>query len=172
MGYVVSHLSPDEDVVYEARVHWFIFVRGIIWAAIGIFIWSLPSYGNPSVQMFYAIAGTVILLTGFYKLFNGLVYTASTELAVTTKRVIVKAGLSGKNAIDLDHGDIKDIQVTQEFSGRMFNYGTVAIVGTGGKIPIKRISRPLEFRRHAMKFVGGAAATHPAAASAISATSA
>jgi hypothetical protein len=43
---------------------------------------------------------------------------------------------------------VEAIQVDQGILGRIFNYGTITIVGTGGtKEPFRGIAKPLEFRR-------------------------
>ena len=36
MRYVDNNLMPGEQVVYDAKIHWFIFAPSIIWFALAI----------------------------------------------------------------------------------------------------------------------------------------
>jgi hypothetical protein len=49
------------------------------------------------------------------------------------------------------HSKVESFHVDQGIIGRIFNFGTVVINGTGGaKTPIPKISAPLIFRRQAL----------------------
>jgi len=42
---------------------------------------------------------------------------------------------------------VESVDVDQSFWGRIFNYGTIVVHGTGGSLePLPRIDRPIEFR--------------------------
>ena len=72
----------------------------------------------------------------------------STEFAVTNKRVIWKKGFISRNTGEMNLKKIENVQVNQGFFGRMFGYGDVVIVGTGGtREPFAKIASPLEFRK-------------------------
>ena len=72
----------------------------------------------------------------------------TTELAVTTKRVISKRGLISRKTVELNLAKVEAIGVNQSILGRILGYGTVTVVGTGGtKEPFLYIASPLEFRR-------------------------
>ena len=55
----------------------------------------------------------------------------TTELAITNKRVIAKTGLFQLRTIEIFLEKIESIQVDQSVVGRMFNFGSVVISGTG-----------------------------------------
>ncbi|MBI5720333.1 MAG: PH domain-containing protein [Burkholderiales bacterium] len=72
----------------------------------------------------------------------------STELAVTSKRLIVKHGFIRRSTIEININKVESIQVDQEMLGRMLNFGTLVISGTGtSHAPITGITDPMGFRK-------------------------
>jgi len=72
----------------------------------------------------------------------------SSEFAVTNKRVIWKEGIISRTTGEMTLGKIENVQVEQSVVGRMLNYGTVALVGTGGtRESFDLIGAPLRFRK-------------------------
>jgi uncharacterized membrane protein YdbT with pleckstrin-like domain len=72
----------------------------------------------------------------------------TTELAVTNKKVIGKAGLIRRVSIDMPLGKLESITVDQGIIGRILNYGTIVVRGVGGNaVRFPNIGSPLEFRR-------------------------
>ena len=72
----------------------------------------------------------------------------SSEFAVTNKRVIWKEGIISRTTGEMTLGKIENVQVEQSFVGRILNYGTVALVGTGGtRESFDLIGAPLRFRK-------------------------
>ncbi len=75
----------------------------------------------------------------------------STELVVTSVRIIAKHGLVSRRTTEMLHKKIESLAVQQSIPGRMLGYGTLVIHGTGGGLEsIPNIARPLEFRNAAM----------------------
>ena len=72
----------------------------------------------------------------------------TSEFAITTRRIVIKHGLVQRNTFEMNLSKIETVNVTQSVLGRMLNYGTVEIVGTGGtREAFNDISDPLEFRK-------------------------
>jgi uncharacterized membrane protein YdbT with pleckstrin-like domain len=72
----------------------------------------------------------------------------STELAVTNKRIIVKTGFIQRNTSEMFLEKVESIQVEQGVLGRLFDFGTITVSGTGGdRAPVRNVSQPLEFRK-------------------------
>jgi uncharacterized membrane protein YdbT with pleckstrin-like domain len=72
---------------------------------------------------------------------------ATSEFAVTNKRVIVKIGLIYRQTLELVLTKVETIRVEQSIMGRIFDFGTIVVSGTGGtKEPFKDIASPLKFR--------------------------
>jgi uncharacterized membrane protein YdbT with pleckstrin-like domain len=77
-----------------------------------------------------------------------LIESATSEFAITTKRVIVKLGLISRHTLELNLQRVESVSVEQTLFGRMLGYGTITIIGTGGtREPFHRIADPLGFRR-------------------------
>jgi uncharacterized membrane protein YdbT with pleckstrin-like domain len=73
---------------------------------------------------------------------------ATSEFAITNKRVIIKVGLISRKTVEINLGKVESIGVDQSILGRILDYGTITIVGSGGtKEPFHDISRPLDFRK-------------------------
>lgn len=78
----------------------------------------------------------------------------TTELALTNKRVIAKFGFIRRQTIEININRIESISVNQGFWGRIFNYGSIVVRGTGGShAPIPYIARPMEFRQQFNDFI-------------------
>jgi len=149
MGYVSGNLMPGEQIVYQANIHWFIFVPGAALFVLGLALCALtlPHGIGP-------ILGGIALLVALWWLLKALVVKISTELAVTSKRVIAKTGLVMRHTVELNHSKVESFNVDQGIFGRIFDFGTLIVNGTGGgKTPIPNIDSPLDFRRRAMETI-------------------
>jgi len=147
MGYVNNNLISNENVIYEAKIHWFIFVPSIIFFAIGIY---LTSKGAESGGAF----GAFIILFAIISFVKAIITKSTTELAVTSKRVIAKIGLIRRSTVELNHSKVESFNIEQSIFGRIFGFGTLVLNGTGGgKTPIPNIDAPLEFRKKAMETI-------------------
>ncbi len=125
-SYVEGALVTDEKIVYLGHIS----------------LWSLSSL----------IALGIVLLPvfgiGLIFLIKAYVKYKTTELAITTKRVIVKFGFIRRSTVEININKVESIQVDQEMLGRMFNFGTLIIAGAGNpQAPIPGISEPMEFRK-------------------------
>lgn len=103
-------------------------------------------------SVWHLIALGIVLLpaVGIGLIFLAIAYVRykTTELAITTKRVIVKSGFIRRSTVEINISKVESIQVDQEVLGRLFNFGTLIISGAGNpQAPITGISAPMEFRR-------------------------
>lgn len=163
MAYVKSNLMPGEELIRLGKIHWFIYVRGFIFVILSapfllvhwLITWAAENEPQQQAEtdIFLWIGGPLLAL-GLYLIFSAFIARWTTELAVTTKRVIVKRGLIRRDTVELNHNKVESMNVDQSVLGRMLNFGTLTVQGTGGgKTPVERIAKPLEFRRDAMEVV-------------------
>jgi uncharacterized membrane protein YdbT with pleckstrin-like domain len=125
-SYVEGALIQDEQIVHLGRISLW-----SLWHLIALGLILLPAFG----------LGLVFLGMAYVRL-------KTTELAITTKRVIVKHGFIRRRTIEININKVESIQVDQEILGRLFNFGTLVIGGAGNpQAPIDGISAPMEFRR-------------------------
>ena len=72
----------------------------------------------------------------------------SDEFAITNHRIIVKTGLISRRTLEMNLNKVETVNVDQSILGRLFGYGTIRIVGTGGTNEVfENISHPIEFRK-------------------------
>lgn len=149
MGYVNKNLMSGEDVIYNAKIHWFIFVPGLTLFLIGIILFAVQMN-----QGLWPVFGFLSFFAGIILLVKAIITKISTELSVTSKRVIAKFGLIRRNTVELNHSKVESFNIGQGLLGRIFDFGTLIINGTGGaSTPIPSIDSPLEFRRKAMETI-------------------
>ncbi len=77
-----------------------------------------------------------------------LIQRATSEFAVTNHRVIIKVGLVSRKTVEINLEKVESIGVDQSIVGRILDYGSIEVVGTGGtREPFRSIRDPLGFRR-------------------------
>lgn len=144
MSYLDDHLLAGERVVYRARVHWSIFATAIVVIALGIVLAIILGVYQPA----YWYAGAALAGIGLLLAIAPAIHYASSEFAVTDKRVVAKLGFIERESLETLLSKIEAIGVDQGILGRMLGYGTITITGTGGtEESFPRIADPLEFRR-------------------------
>lgn len=155
MGYIKNNLMPKEEVIYVGSVHWIIFVPGLILLLVSISLFlGIKLFGGDAVRSFGFVIVWLAMLFSLFFLIEAWIKKISTELAVTTKRVIAKVGFISRNTVELNHSKVESFTVNQSILGRLFDFGTIAINGTGGGMnAIRDIDSPLEFRRQAMRTI-------------------
>jgi uncharacterized membrane protein YdbT with pleckstrin-like domain len=73
---------------------------------------------------------------------------ASSEFAITNKRVIIKVGLISRRTLEMNLSKIESVNVNQSILARIFGYGSIVVIGTGGtRETFHNIADPLIFRR-------------------------
>ncbi len=157
MSYVQSVIVPGESVIVQARTHWFIYLAPLFWVALGATLSLL-------LPLPLSVLGYVLLAFGLFLLLKAWIYVHSTELAVTSSRVIAKFGFIRRETVELRHSKVESLHVKQNILGRIFNYGSVLVTGSGGThAPIPYIADPLKFRSAALTGMEAVANVIPAA---------
>src|SRR5579863_5493370 len=151
MKYVERVLQPGETVRYRSTIHWIIYAPGFFFfmvAAFGIAILA-QSGANPlaiSLPLPLILIGfgcTVGLLSFIHARFKRW----TTEVAVTNRRIIYKRGFIRRHTIEMNMDKVESVDVDQSVWGRILNFGTIVVHGTGGDLePLRRIDSPIEFR--------------------------
>lgn len=76
----------------------------------------------------------------------------SEKFLITDQRVIIKKGIFLIDTFEITYRKIESVELYQTLMGRIFNYGDVHIIGTGGtKYIIDTINRPLYFKQNIQK---------------------
>lgn len=154
MSYIDKSLVPGETVVYQTRLHWVVMLGHIVAAILlalaagGLFYYAYSIRGADRAKIeAIEIIGLVLLLLAVVSLVVGAVRRNATEMAVTTRRVIIKTGIVSWRTIEMLLNKVESIEVTQGMFGRMMGYGTILFIGTGGtREAFRQMAGPLEFR--------------------------
>jgi len=153
MGYVSNVIGKDEAVSYEGHIsllaYWKSFLVGGFFLALGLITPGLKLATFDELEASARLYSSLFFLAiGAYILAPPFIAKMTTELAITNRRIIAKFGFLRRDTIEINLSKIESIRVEQSIFGRMLNYGSLVIIGTGGsREPIPEIVDPLEFRR-------------------------
>jgi uncharacterized membrane protein YdbT with pleckstrin-like domain len=125
-SYLEGALVKDERVLHIGHISLW-----SLWHLIAIGVLLLPAFG----------LGLILLVIAYVRY-------KSVELAVTTKRLIVKHGFVRRHTVEINLNRVESIQVEQGLLGRLFNFGTLIVSGTGtSHAPLTGIAEPMGFRK-------------------------
>lgn len=173
MSYLEASLIPGETVVYQTRLHWLVMLRHILFGlllfagagALLTYFFNHPRLSQTNAHLTEGGAAA-LLVCGIAAIIAGMVRRNATEMAVTTRRVVVKQGLMSRKTVEMLLNKIETIEVSEPMLGRMLGYGSITIVGTGGTSePFHKIAHPLQFRgavqQELERLPGGPASSGP-----------
>lgn len=127
-SYVDSNLMAQEKVLYRAHTS----------------LWSLAPMILLGILLLVVVVGLFILIWAWIRY-------KTTEFAVTDRRVIAKSGLISRRTVEMFLDKVESLNVEQSVPGRLFDYGTVTIRGTGATSePFADIQAPLALRKQFM----------------------
>jgi len=138
MNYVDKNLIPGETVVYRGQLsrlpYWWLVLPVAAAIAAAVYKHWVP----------VAVAvGLAVVMWAWTRM-----RLSSTEFAVTTRRVVIKAGVLRRHTVEMMLGQIEGVTVEQGITGRIFNFGTMTVIGSGGtRETFDHMVAPLEFRR-------------------------
>lgn len=155
MTYVSANLVPGETVIYETRLHWIVMLGHLV---VGLLLLGVPgvlllgdalSHQDMDVTDLHLMeaGGAALLVVGLIVILMGVARRNATEMAVTNRRVVIKTGLMSRKTIEMMLNKVESIEISETAVGRMFGYGTIVMIGTGGTPePFHKMAHPLEFR--------------------------
>jgi uncharacterized membrane protein YdbT with pleckstrin-like domain len=133
VSYIDASLVAGETIIHRARVSW--------WSQFGLVLLGLVTL--------------VAFGLGLLFLVWAWINVRSTEIAITNRRVIAKFGFIRRDTVEINLEKVEALRVEQGFWGRILNFGTIFVTGTGSSVePIKNIADPLVFRRKFMEATG------------------
>lgn len=140
MSYIDRNLLTNEQVLHRAHLSRVVFISPSLLLLLGLAVLTLD--GD------VAAIGVILLFASLAGLLSAFIRYKTSEFAVTNKRVIMKVGLIRRTSVEIVLSKVESITVDQGIAGRIFNFGSIAVVGTGGTHdPFHRIASPLRFRR-------------------------
>jgi uncharacterized membrane protein YdbT with pleckstrin-like domain len=142
MSYVEQNLVPGERIVYRAHLHWKTFVpTGLVFL---LFLTCAILFAvNENT-----VGAAIIFVIGTLPLAGAYLRYRCSEFAVTDKRVLIKTGVIRRHTLETLLSKVENISVEQGLLGRLLDYGTIQVTGTGAtKESFVDIAAPLEFRK-------------------------
>ena len=152
--YIEENLSTNEKVIYEASIHWAIYLPGLISILAAITMFAIGhNTTEHDALLFFSI---FLFPIGIIHLIISAIVKGTTELAITSKKLISKSGLIQRDTVELQNKKVEAVVVSQSILGRILGYGTIIATGTGGvKNTFKNIDDPLSFRKATMDILEG-----------------
>ena len=155
MDYVDRNLIPGESVVYRARLHWIVLLPSLLvggvldLAGAGLIVWAfLARQPGGQVSLLMIVPGAVLVLVGAGWMAAGAITRNATEIAVTSRRVLIKSGVLHRHTTEVLLAKVESVSIEESLTARMLGFGKVTIHGTGGTPEtFDRIAAPNEFRR-------------------------
>ena len=156
-SYVGATIAPDEKPLYKTNVHPIVFARSAGLGLLAFFFLAIP-FGL-GVQAFTSShLGWFALPFPMLLLIPPTLVFASSELVITSSRVLIKTGYLHRETREMFVARIESVSVHQSVLGRLLDYGTVTIRGTGGsEETFASIAHPLAFRNAVQGLQDGAA---------------
>jgi Bacterial PH domain len=155
MSYIDANLISGESVVYQTRLHWIVMLRHILLgillfgacgALLSFFLPNRPRFADNTSHLMEGGAAA-LFAAGVIAILAGMVRRSATEMALTTRRVVVKQGLVSRQTIEILLNKVEAIEVSEPTLGRMLGYGSITVIGTGGTSePFHKVAHPLKFR--------------------------
>lgn len=145
MSYVEKNLIPGESIVYRGSLaglpYGWVAPAAVLTVAAAVFRNYFPAGHR------WLPAGILICITVLVWL-RARVRVRSAEFVVTNRRVMIKIGVLQRRTVETMLSKVEGISVDQGLVGRLFDYGTITVTGTGGtRESFEDIAAPLEFRR-------------------------
>ena len=174
MTYTQQSLASHESLIHIGRFHWLYDVMAVINMVVsfllavlfltlvilgevrfGLHFGAIAIDGNdnwidmlrklhPIVKLF----AILIFLMGVVRCVRMLVIKATTEIMVTSDRIVFKRGLVARYVAEININRIEGISVLQTTMGRILGYGRILVRGMGvGEMILPPVSNPIAFRR-------------------------
>ena len=130
MSYVNSVLQPGERIIMRGHLHWIVYWHAILFTVLAIVFaaWG----GTAGMGMVASFTATAFVVLGAIAFAHAWFIRWITEIAVTDRRIIYKRGFITRHTEEMNMDKVASVDVDQSILGRMLDYGTIHVLGTGG----------------------------------------
>ena len=98
---------------------------------------------------FHTLVAIVLLLASVAAILHAYVKLVTTRIVVTNRRVVYRTGLIARRTLEMNKEKIESIDVSQSIPGRLLDFGSVTVKGTGGGIEaIHNVAAPFALRNN------------------------
>ena len=137
-----------DGIVYQARLHWIMYVWPVIIFCIVVVIGFQFEVLRQASVLF-------VFLVFFWGLATyGMVRFSS--LTINTNQILLRTGVFTRQTKGFSLNKIESVNIRQSILGALLGYGTLDITGTGGTHEsIAYLSKPLTCRRYIEQMMHG-----------------
>jgi uncharacterized membrane protein YdbT with pleckstrin-like domain len=147
MSYVRHVLQPGEKLLVEGKPHWVAYWRALLFFAIAAAAFVASSRLDQGSQFAAMVGAGVLALIGLGFAAHAWFIRWTTEIGVTDRRVIYKSGFISRQTAEMNMDKIETVLVDQSLLGRILDYGTITIQGTGASMEsLRHIAGPAALR--------------------------
>ena len=152
MSYITRNLSKDEKVKKVIKLHWINYIITTILVVFSAFLLLLFLANGELLEdiPYICIVSCFVLWTiyNFLKLYT-------TERVITNKRVIYKTGIISVRTEELKNSKIESVEIKQTVLGRILDYGTIELSGTGtSKVFFDNVDSPASIKTQIDDIIG------------------
>ena len=170
MGQLDDILNADEKLLFRTRLHWLPCAPSALTVALlgAAILAALALFARRPVADLFAreplmasilALGLVLVVVMPLIVIRFLVTTH--EFGVTDRRVIARMGWVRTRTVDLNVTKVESLVIEQSAMGRLFRYGDLKVVGTGGTAEVFRgVKDPIGFRK-AVNLAADRTGAHP-----------
>lgn len=148
MSYWKENLLETEVVQVEGKIHWSNYLVSISWAILTITAMLVLSW--------YGTGSYFVLLAGFglsaITAVPAWLKARFTEILVTNQRVMIKTGILRRHVVEINLEHLESFEVNQTLLGRIFDFGSIRAIGTGGTtVEMGQVDSPRMIRKIALE---------------------
>jgi uncharacterized membrane protein YdbT with pleckstrin-like domain len=157
MGQLDDILNADEKLLFRTRLHWLpcapsalavTLIGTVILVALAVFARRPVADLFAREPMLASILALGLVLVVVMPLVVIRFLVATHQFGVTDRRVIARMGWIGTRTVDLNVTKVESLVIEQGILGRVFRYGDLKVVGTGGTAEVFRgVKDPIGFRK-------------------------
>jgi len=158
MSYIHKSLLDGEEIVYLTRRHKIIFAYPVIWLLLSAILFGVKweFVFKPEINFALTIFSGIFLAAAIIHALVIWILYISAEFGITNQRVIVKEGFLKRKTVEVFLKSVESVQVDQSIWGRILNFGTIIVSGTGGVTdPLNMIRKPLDFKKQVQQRLAG-----------------
>ena len=116
-------LVPNEKIIFIGKISWYEYIPLSVLFIVGLF--AVPSGGV------WALGFSGFILLFILRLY---IIRLTEKLVITSEKLIYKKGWLFWDIQQIDYRQIESVNINQSLLGRLFNFGTLTVSGTGGML--------------------------------------
>jgi hypothetical protein len=149
MSYVERSLGQGEQLIARGYFHWLYTFKALLAVILPLVaLIAAWMFARDIADGWLVILALVLLGLGAIIFLRLMIRRWTTEIAITSHRFVEKSGLMSLRTNEIALNNIEGVRLYQGFWGRIWNYGSLRIEGTGvDAVNVPPIANPIGFRR-------------------------